>query len=160
MKLVLQSFVIIISSFLVFVIVYTPASDFTGLILSVFISAFILQLIYRKVRKNTDLFIGSNFQIFLIITIILLLIFITEGINSSIFFLLYFLLFGITVMFEPAAIFVYVSSIILLFSQQALVTDIVANMFKLGSVILLSPLAYFFGREYRKKEKGQEKKLK
>jgi len=111
-------------------------------------------MLIRKLRKKEeDLFIGSHFEMFIITIIILLTIFLTSGIASPIFFLLYFLVFGISFMFEPAVIFVMLACVLLLFGQEALTGDIYSNMLKMGSLILLSPLAFFFGNEYKRREK-------
>lgn len=152
MKIVFESFVIILSTLIVFVILNSPLISYMSIILGLLILILILELLIRKKRKQQELFVGSYFQIFLVISIILLSIFITEGINSAIFFLLYFLLFGITVMYEPMIIFVFLACMLFLFGQQALENQIFSNMLKLGSLLLLSPLAYFFGREFKKKE--------
>lgn len=44
-----------------------------------------------------------------------------------------------------------------MFYQEALNNDATKNLLFLGSLILISPLAFFFGREYRKSDKQEEK---
>ena len=90
------------------------------------------------------------------ITVILLLIFSTGGIDSALFFLLYFLGFGIAFVFEPMLIFVFVLGVILIFVPDAIKGDLLVNSLKLGSLLLISPLAFFFGIEYRKNDKEDE----
>lgn len=94
--------------------------------------------------------------IFFLNTVILLLISSTGGIDSVLFFLLYFLCFGIAFAFEPAVIFVFVLGAILVFIPEALKGDFLVNLLKLGSLLLISPLAFFFGNEYRKNDKENE----
>ena len=94
--------------------------------------------------------------IFFLNTVILLLIFSTGGINSVLFFLLYFLGFGIAFVFEPAVTFVFVLGVILVFVPDAIKGDLLVNSLKLGSLLLISPLAFFFGLEYRKNDKQDE----
>jgi hypothetical protein len=96
--------------------------------------------------------------IFILNTIILLLIFSTGSLNSLVFFLLYFLGFGIAFVFEPAITFVFVLGVILVFMPDILKTDLIISLSRVGSLLLISPLAYFFGKEYRKTDK-QETKL-
>ena len=91
--------------------------------------------------------------IFLLNTVILLLIFSTGGINSVLFFLLYFLCFGIAFVFEPAVIFIFVLGVILVFVPDVIKGDLLVSSLKLGSLLLISPLAFFFGNEYRRNDK-------
>jgi predicted membrane protein len=93
--------------------------------------------------------------IFILNTIILLLIFATGNISSSLFFLLYFLGFGIAFVFEPLAIFVFIVGAVLIFLPDTLRGDVFGNLIKTGSLLLISPLAYFFGKEYRKSDKQE-----
>ncbi len=93
--------------------------------------------------------------IFILNTIILLLVFATGSISSSLFFLLYFLGFGIAFVFEPPAIFIFIVGAVLVFLPDALKGDTFGNLIRVGSLLLISPLAYFFGREYRKSDKEE-----
>lgn len=95
--------------------------------------------------------------IFILNTVILLLIFSTGALNSELFFLLYFLGFGIAFVFEPITIFVFVLGTILIFTQNVFIGNLTDNLLKIGSLLLISPLAYFFGREYKSNDKQQEK---
>jgi len=46
--------------------------------------------------------------------------------------------------------------IVLIFLPSAIKDDVVANFIKLGSIVLISPLAFFFGREYQKSGQDEE----
>jgi hypothetical protein len=94
--------------------------------------------------------------IFILNTVIFLLIFSTGSLNSPLFFLLYFLGFGIAFVFEPAMTFVFVLGAIMIFIPDVLKTDTLVNLLKIGSLILISPLAFFFGREYRTNDQKEE----
>ena len=94
--------------------------------------------------------------IFFLNTVILLLIFSTGGIDSVLFFLLYFLAFGIAFVFEPMLIFVFVLGVILVFVPDVIKGDLLVNSLKLGSLLLISPLAFFFGSQYRKSDQQEE----
>ncbi|MDP3988563.1 MAG: hypothetical protein Q8P80_05480 [Candidatus Levybacteria bacterium] len=100
---------------------------------------------------------GESWTIFILNTIILLFIVSTGGFTSSLFFLLYFVAFGIAFVFEPATVFVFVIGAIAFFLQDALKDDVTRNMIMLGSLALISPLAFFFGKEYRMEEKAEQK---
>jgi len=94
--------------------------------------------------------------IFILNTVIFLLIFATGSLNSPLFFLLYFLGFGIAFVFEPAMTFVFALGAILIFIPDALKADTLVNLLKIGSLILISPLAFFFGLQYRANDQKTE----
>jgi hypothetical protein len=98
----------------------------------------------------------SPLGIFLLNSLIFLLIFTTGALNSPLFFILYFLAFGIAFVFEPIVVFVFIIGTLLIFVPDFLQQDFTANFLKLGSVALISPLAYFFGREYQKSDAQDE----
>lgn len=100
---------------------------------------------------------NSPWSIFALNSLIFLLIFSTDSLNSPVFFLLYFLGFGITFVFEPTAIFVFILGTVLVFLPDALRNDVTTNFLKLGSLVLISPLAYFFGNEFRRNDQEEEK---
>lgn len=155
MKLVLQALVLILSFVIVFIWEQTPLSGYTVQILGFLV---VLYLIVSARKKGTGfLTMGGDgpWGIFILNTIILLLIFATGSISSSLFFLLYFLGFGIAFVFEPPAIFVFIVGAVLVFLPDALKGDTFGNFLKVGSLLLISPLAYFFGREYRKSDKQE-----
>lgn len=95
--------------------------------------------------------------VLLLVAITLLLIFSTGGIDSLIFFLLYFISFAITFSLKPETVFIFLAGIVMLFLPTALSQNVTENIIKLGSVVLITPLAYFFGKEYRVVEHHQQK---
>ncbi len=152
MKFFLQILVLILSFSLVFGWENSPFSGFTIQILAVLVVIYLL--IAARKRGQGFLTMGGEgpWGIFILNTIILLLVFATGSINSTLFFLLYFLGFGIAFVFEPVAIFVFIVGAVLIFLPDALKGDTFGNFIKVGSLVLISPLAYFFGREYRKSD--------
>ena len=100
---------------------------------------------------------GNPFGIFLLSSIILLVIFSTGNISSSVFFLLYFLSFGIAFVFEPASVFIFILGAFLVFVPSLSQGDFTVNLLKLLSLVLIGPLAYFFGKEYRLRDQEEEK---
>jgi hypothetical protein len=89
-------------------------------------------------------------------TLIFLLIFTTDSFNSPLFFLIYFLGFGIAFVFEPIMTFAFLIGAILVFIPDISKGDLTQNILKLSSVILIAPLAYFFGKEFRKTEEDEQ----
>ena len=152
MKLVLQALVLILSFVLIFVWEQTPISGYTIQALAVLVVIYLL--VAARKRGQGFLTMGGEgpWGIFILNTIILLLVFATGGISSGLFFLLYFLGFGIAFVFEPPAIFVFIIGAVLVFLPDTLKGDTFGNFIKVGSLLLISPLAYFFGREYRKSD--------
>jgi hypothetical protein len=150
MKLIRQAIVLIISFALVFVWQNTPLSGYTVQALAVLVVIYVVISARRKGQGFLTLGGDGPWGIFILNTVILLLIFATGSISSGLFFLLYFLCFGIAFVFEPPAIFVFIVGAILVFLPNALQGDTFGNFLKIGSLLLISPLAYFFGREYRK----------
>jgi hypothetical protein len=156
MKIVFQSLVLILSFVFVFVWKETPLINYTVALSGVLIVAYILLSARKKGKGFLDMGGEGPWGIFFLNTIILLLIFSTGGIDSILFFLLYFLGFGIAFVFEPAVTFVFVLGVILVFVPDAIKGDLLVNSLKLGSLLLISPLAFFFGKEYRKTDKQDE----
>lgn len=157
MKLLIQSIIILLSLALVGVVINTQLIDYIAYILSlliIFSTLFVLNK--KRAQKDAEILSGSALEVATIILAVLLLIFTTGGLTSSIFFLTYFVLFGIAFMFEPTTIFVFLIGLIALFFPTAIENDVFSNFIKLGSLALLSPLAYFFGQEFKKREHLEE----
>jgi len=153
MKALKESLVIATSILFIFLVQNTLLEEYTMPILGLVIAFSAIYLILKRRRRNgTDLFIGSYPEIASIIICLVLAISITGGIQSNLFFLLYFLLFGIAFLFEPVIIFVFVLGIGAIFLQDALLNDVFNNFIKLGSVLLLSPIAFFFSKELKNRE--------
>src|SRR5579885_2215331 len=106
MKLVLHSLLIAIAFTFVFVWEQTPLDDYTIQALGIFVFLYLINTFIRKKRNPGAETFGSTLDIFILITVILLLISITGNLYSPLFFLLYFLGFGITFIFEPFTVFI------------------------------------------------------
>ena len=143
-----------------FVIVFLwQALSFEGMTIP-FIGLLVVVYLYLSRRgKNTE---GSGtsseqLSIGILTTLILLLIFATGGLESPIFFLLYFIPFAIAFVLMPEVVFIYIVATFLLFLSPALMENVTQNLIKLGSIALITPLAYFFGKEYRAVSRHQQK---
>lgn len=109
-------------------------------------------------RKNKDrLFTGTLPEIFGFSGVILLIVSSTGNLNSSLFFFLYFLLFGLAFLAKPASSFVFLLGIILFFLPDTLKGDLTNNLVKLSSLLLIAPIAYFFGREFEQRRNITDK---
>jgi hypothetical protein len=156
MKILLQSAVLILSFVFVFVWKETPLINYTVALSGVLILGYIVLSARKKGKGFMQMGGDGPWGIFFLNTVILLLIFSTGGIDSVLFFLLYFLGFGVAFVFEPAVTFIFVLGVILVFVPDVIKGDLLVNSLKLGSLILISPLAFFFGSEYRKNDRENE----
>lgn len=156
MKLLFQSIVLIGSFIFIFLWQITSLSDFTVPILGLLIALYLI--ISSRKRGKGFLTMGGEgpYGIFILNTLIFLLIFSTGSLNSPLFFLLYFLGFGIAFVFEPSITFLLVIGAILIFLPDVFKENMTLNLLKISSLILISPLAYFFGQEYRKNDVQSE----
>jgi len=105
-------------------------SYYTLQLTAVFILFFFLnQFISRRRRQRVNLTIDAV----IFTMVILLLVSSTGGLTSPLFFLIYFLMFGLALLFEPTEIL------------------------QLFSLLLITPLALFFGRQYLQLLESEEK---
>ncbi len=166
MKLATQSLTIILATLLVLLITSTPLDDYKPEILGFLIIISVIWIIIKqrsisaKIKAGhpggQELFSGSPVEVFTVQVALLLAIFMTGGLSSNLFFLLYFLLFGIVFLFEPVMVIVLLIGLIVVFYTSIFDGDMGGNLIKLGSLVFLSPISYFFGREFSRREKMQE----
>lgn len=154
MQFLAQVLTFVFSFLLVFGWQNSFLANYTIQIFGFFIFLFLLVFSRKKEFNLVNTVSKRNLlMVFILNTVIFLLIFSTGGLSSGLFFLLYFLGFGIAFVFEPATVFVFALGTTLIFLAEALAGDVMGNFLRLGSLFLISPLAYFFGREFRKEEK-------
>lgn len=139
------------------------AFDLTGLTIPAIgllvLSYLIMSRIKGKQAEGSRLGAMDNFSIFTLTTLILIFIFTTGALNSPLFFLLYFICFGITFVMLPEAVFIFLIGTIFLFLPHIDQAAIMQDTIKLASLALICPLAFFFGKEYRVVEHHEEKDL-
>lgn len=139
----------------------SPLEMEAGFVLATLI---VMAIIYTAIqrKRNTSynmLFTAGAGEMFFISTIVLLMIEITGGIDSSIYFLNYFLLFGLPLISTPIIALIFTASIIL-FNTPDLIRNFDTNiLLRMGSILLLLPLAYFVSNELMKKQR-ENKELK
>ncbi len=119
---------------------------------------FLFLLISFKRKQNLNL--GGPVNFFILNTILLLFIFSTGGITSPLFFLIYFLLFAAAFIMDPRSVFIIPIGLIVIFWSQIFQGDVTANIIKMASISILSPLAYFFGIQFKKNDKASDEVLK
>ncbi len=151
MKFLLHSFFILLSFAFVFLWQQTILSQYTVQIIGALIVIYLL-IAFKKKHDGSKILFGGSFDIFVLTTIVLFLVVSNGGVLGTFFFFMYILAFCIAVAFEPATVFVLVAASLAFFGQLALTNDPLTNAIKLGSLVILSPLAFYFGRQYRKDE--------
>ncbi|MBI2031752.1 MAG: hypothetical protein HYT08_04025 [Candidatus Levybacteria bacterium] len=149
MKILLQSLLLLLSFILVFIWQQSPLANYTIQIIGFLIFIYVVST-FAGTKKIKMIFLGGPLSVFILNTIILLFIFSTGSIASSFFFLLYFVVFALVFVFDPITIAVFCASVIMVFLPDALKDDVTGNFIRLGSLLLVSPIAFLFGREYQK----------
>jgi len=114
---------------------------------------FLNQIISRRHRQKINLTIDA--VIFTVIT--LLLVISTGGLTSPLFFLIYFLMFGLALLFEPLISVSLTAAIVLFFLFSPTKEEPVAELLQLFSLLLITPVALFFGKQYLKVLEDEEK---
>lgn len=160
MKILKQSSVLLLSFAIIFVWQMTPLADYTIQALAFLAFLLLLTSILKRGKKGfrPNSLIGDNpyWSVFLLNTLVFLLVFATGGINSSLFLLLYFVGFGIAFVFEPAVVFIYLLGTAVVLMPAIFQDDVIGNAIKSATILIVGPLAYFFGREYKKEEQEDE----
>jgi hypothetical protein len=119
----------------------------------------ILYSIIHLISKRKKGFIYLNktlFDVFFLSLITFLLVFSTGALNSPVFFLIYFLLFGVALLLEPvtAIYLAVIISFFLFFTQKK---DMLSELLQLSSLFLIAPLATIFGKQYIKLLQSESK---
>ncbi|HUS60513.1 MAG TPA: hypothetical protein VMX76_04040 [Nevskiaceae bacterium] len=154
-KFLLHSLFLVAAVFLAFLWTSHPTlSVYTLQLTAAFVLLFFFnQFIARKKRQKANLAIEAV----VFTMVVLLLVTSTGGLTSPLFFLVYFLMFGLALLFEPAITFSLAVGMILFFvvttSQESLLEEILS----LFSLLLITPLALFFGKQYLKLLESREK---
>lgn len=109
---------------------------------------FLIRVMAKKGRGFIYLY-KTLFDVFILSLITFLLIFSTGALYSPVFFLIYFLLFGVALLLEPttAIYLAAIASVFLFFTQRK---NLLNELLQLSSLFLIAPLATIFGKQYLK----------
>lgn len=161
--LILHSLFLITAVVLAFFWTNSPVlSAYTLQLIAFFVILFFInQFLARKKDsfKPASFLKISNLTIDAVVftLIVMLLVYSSGGLTSPLFFLVYFLMFGLSLLFEPAITLSLTGIIIIFFLLTPGKQDPLAEALQLLSLILITPLALFFGNQYLKLLKSQEK---
>ncbi len=157
-KQILEGSSIVLAVFTVFIVMSTALSAYSTYLLAILI---IFSAIYISIKKRSksasNLFSGGSVELYGLIAIITLMISLTNGLNSPLFFFTYFILFLLAFLCEPITILVYLISALLFFMPQATANPNTDMLIKMGSLILIAPIAYFIGQEFERRKILDEK---
>lgn len=116
-----------------------------------FLSPFVPQIIALvSIVIILSLFLTHQLHLSLVIFILNLIVLSTGGISSSLFFLIYFLLFSLSFQNSPSTNLIY-SLITIIFYTYSLSST--SSLIQLFSILLITPLTYFISQQQQKQEK-------
>jgi hypothetical protein len=133
---------------LAFIISVSPLSGYGLQIAALMMIVYVgLSFLIRKHILSTDIKVTLDVLIFSLTTS--LLVFTTGGFNSPVFFLSYFLLFGVSLFSSPITATAITITFALLF-LVAPKTDFWLDLLQIGSLLAIAPLSVLFGKQYLK----------
>lgn len=154
-RFILHSLFLIAAVVLAYIWTSNPElSYYTLQLTAVFILFFFLnQFISRRRRQKVNLTIDAV----IFTMVILLLVSSTGGLTSPLFFLIYFLMFGLALLFEPPITLSLTLAMIIFFVLTPTKEEPLTEILQLFSLLLITPLALFFGRQYLQLLESEEK---
>lgn len=154
-KFLLHSLFLVAAVILAFFWTYHPTlSIYTLQLTAAFVLLFFInQMMARKKQHPANIKIDAV----VFTMVVLLLVVSTGGLTSPLFFLLYFLLFGLALLLEPLTSLVLSLVLIFFFSLSLDKQAIWQEGLQLFSLLLITPLALFFGKQYLKMLESEEK---
>lgn len=146
---------VVVAFLFVGIIKSSPLESQISFILAVLI---IMGIVYMAIQRRRGgsynmLFSAKTGEIFFISTIVLLMIEITGGVDSPVYFLNYFLLFGLPLISSPLTSLIFAGSIILFYIPDLMRSFNTDILLRIGSILLLLPLSYFLSNELMKKQR-------
>lgn len=126
----------------------SPLSTYGLQISALMITAYVaISFLIRKRILSIDLKVTMDVLVFSFT--ISLLLFTTGGFNSPVFFLSYFLLFGVSLFSSPLTATVITITFALLF-VVAPKADFWIDLLQIGSLLAIAPISVLFGKQYLK----------
>jgi hypothetical protein len=163
-KFLLHSLFLLLAVVVAFLWTNSPTlSVYTLQLVAIFILLFFTNhLFFRrqtKSQKTKSLSpkLNLTFDAVVFTMVVMLLVYSTGGLTSPLFFLVYFLMFGLALLFEPLVTVSLAAAMILLFVITPTTQEPLTEALQLFSLILITPLALFFGSQYLKVLESEEK---
>ena len=145
-KFLLHCLFLVASVSLAFFWTSNPALSFYTLQLTALfvLLYFVNQAITRRSKNPFGLVIDAT----IFTLVVLLLVTSTGGLTSPVFFLIYFLLFGLALLFEPAITVALTLLLVIFFILTPTSKPALEAILQLFSLVLITPLALYFGSQY------------
>ena len=150
-RLIGHSLLLTVSVLIAYVWTYSQfLSDYTLQFIAVLVTGYFLTRFTLRKTGKVSARTMSGLDMSVLTLIIFTLIFSTGALSSPLFFLLYFLLFGLSLLFEPGSslFMVFISSFIFLIIPEK--KDLFSELLQLASLFMIVPLALIFGKQYIK----------
>jgi len=129
-------------------------SIYTLQLTAVFILLFFLNQFLARHRRGK---INLTIDAVVFSMVVMLLVTSTGGLTSPLFFLIYFLMFGLALFFEPLITLTLTAAMILFFIFTPTKQNTAEEALQLFSLLLVTPLALFFGKQYLQVLRDEEK---
>lgn len=150
---VLESSSIILAVITVYAISTTFLISYSSYLLALLV---IFSAIYISIKKRSktasQLFTGSALEIYGITSITLLIILLTGDLTSPLFFFIYFILFFLAFMATPKTVWIFLMATVLYFLPAASSNLNSDTFIKIGSLLLIAPIAFFVSKELERRE--------
>lgn len=153
LRTIYTNFVLFILLLLAFAWVQTDLNNYTPHLV-VLLILFYLGIHFKVLNKlgNDSL----SLDMYIATAVIALLVFSTGSLSSPVFFLLYFLLFGASLLISTTSSYV-ITIVVSILLATSLELNIVTELFQIISLFLIAPIAAFFGKQYLKSLADQNK---
>ncbi len=151
---VLESSSIILAVISVYTLENTFLISYTSYLLALMIIFFAIYISIKKRSKSaSELFTGSGLEIYGIVTITLIIILLTGSLASPLFFFLFFIMFFLAFISHPSSIWIFLVALLLYLYPEASNNFNSDTLIKIGSLLLISPIAYFVAKELERRQR-------
>lgn len=144
-----QSSILICSLLFVAMWSKSPLVSYTTQLIALFVFIYVFSILNKKVAQKFGEY-SQPLQINILILVSTLLVVSSGGVKSPLFFLLYFVPFAVGLTFKPQTVFVLAVGLIGILLLDGTEKDLVSNLPIVASLLFLSPLSFYFGREFQK----------
>jgi len=149
MQIFWQALLLLLSFGCIFIWQQTNLSQYTLEFLGLLLACY---TVIALKRKNFDFLHNVKndlWGLFILNTVIVLVVLMSGNFSSPVFFLLYFLSFGVAFAYPSTTLFVFLAGLSGVLLPYALKNDVTRNFIMLGALVLFSPLAFFFIRKIK-----------
>jgi len=157
-KFLLHTAFLIAAVVLVFIWTNLPGlSVYTLQLIAFIVLLYFINQFYARRKKRSFSKTNLTIDAVIFILVVLLLVASTGGLTSPLFFLIYFLMFGLALLFEPLITLSLAGAMVFYFLIQPTKEAPLEEAVQLLSLLLVTPLALFFGKQYLRLLENEEK---